>query len=51
MNAPMDFMPRPSAAFAANFEQVIDRAMQAENAAQPPRNYIGASRLGEECLR
>jgi hypothetical protein len=25
--------------------------MQAENAAQPPRNYIGASRLGEECLR
>jgi hypothetical protein len=51
MSEPMDFTPRPSAAFAANFEQIIDRAMQAENAAQAPRNYIGGSRLGEECLR
>jgi hypothetical protein len=50
-NGPMDFTPRPSAAFAAAFEQFIDAAMQAENAAQEPRNYIGASRLGEECLR
>lgn len=47
----MDFTPRPSAAFAANFAGIIDRAMQADNAAQPPRGYIGASRLGEECLR
>lgn len=51
MSEPMNFTPRPSAAFAASFEGIIDRAMQAENAAQPPRNYIGASRLGEECLR
>lgn len=51
MTEPMNFMPRPSAAFAEAFEGVIDRAMQAENQAQPPRNYIGASRLGEECLR
>lgn len=52
MNAPvLDFTPRPSAAFAANFEGIIDRAMQAENDAQTPRNYLGASRLGEECLR
>lgn len=51
MTPPMDFTPRPSAAFAAVFEEFIDAAMQAENAAQPPRNYIGASRLGEECER
>lgn len=51
MTTPMDFAPRPSAAFSANFAGIIDRAMQAKNAAEPPRNYIGASRLGEECLR
>lgn len=51
MTEPMDFMPRPSAAFAACFEGIIDAAMQAENAAQPPRKYLGASRLGEECVR
>lgn len=51
MNAPMDFTPRPSAAFAAHFSGMIDRAMQSKNAAEPKRNYIGASRLGEECLR
>lgn len=51
MNPPMDFLPRPSAAFADHFEGIIDAAMQTENAAQPPRLYIGASRLGEECLR
>lgn len=47
----MDFSPGPSAAFAASFEAIIDKAMQAENQAQPRRKYIGASRVGEECLR
>lgn len=47
----MDFRPRPSAAFASAFEAFIDAAMQREREAQPPRNYIGASVLGEECLR
>jgi hypothetical protein len=51
MTTTMDFTPRPSAAFAAHFEGIIDRAMQAKNEAEPPRSYIGASRLGEECLR
>lgn len=51
MSEPMDFQPRPSAAFAECFEGIIDRAMQADNQAQPPRTYLGASRLGEECER
>jgi hypothetical protein len=51
MTQTMDFTPRPSAAFASAFEELLDKAMQAENAAQPPREYIGGSRLGEECLR
>jgi hypothetical protein len=50
-DATMDFTPRPSAAFAAAFEAFIDAAMQAENAAQEPRDCLGASRLGEECQR
>lgn len=51
MTEPMNFAPKPGAAWSNQFEGLIDRAMQAENAAQPKRNYIGASRLGEECLR
>lgn len=47
----MDFSPGPHAAFSASFEAIIDKAMQAENEAQPKRKYIGASRVGEECLR
>lgn len=49
--APMNFAPKPSAAFAAAFEGIIDRAMQANNAAQPPRKYLGGSRVGDDCLR
>lgn len=51
MPEPMNFAPRPSAEWSANFEGVIDRAMQADNAAQPRRNYLGASRVGDDCLR
>lgn len=47
----MDFTPKPSAEWSANFEAIIDRAMQAKQQAEPRRNYIGASRVGEECLR
>jgi hypothetical protein len=47
----MSFAPRPSVEWSNVFEGIIDAAMQAENAAQPPRNYLGGSRLGEECLR
>lgn len=51
MTEMMNFAPKPSAAFAASFEGIIDAAMQANNAAQPARRYLGASRLGEDCSR
>lgn len=51
MTEPMNFMPRPSAAFAAAFEQHIDAAMQAKQQAEAPRKYLGGSRVGDECLR
>lgn len=51
MTEPMNFAPRPSVEWSANFEAIIDAAMQAENAAQTPRNYLGASRVGDDCLR
>lgn len=47
----MDFTPKPSADWAANFEAIIDAAMQAKQQAEPKRSYIGASRIGDECLR
>lgn len=51
MTEVMNFAPRPSVEWADAFEGIIDAAMQADNAAQAPRNYLGASRLGEECTR
>ena len=47
----MDFTPMPGAEFSANLEGIIDRAMQAKQQAETPRNYLGGSRLGEECQR
>ena len=47
----MNFAPRPSADWAANFEAVIDRAMQARQQAEAARRYLGASRVGDDCLR
>jgi hypothetical protein len=49
--ADMNFAPRPSEAWSEQFENIIDVAMQAENRAQKARSYLGASRLGEDCLR
>jgi hypothetical protein len=51
MPEPMNFAPRPSAAFSESFEGIINAAMEAKQQAQPPRTYLGASRLGEECWR
>lgn len=51
MTEPMNFAPRPSVEWSDNFEGIIDLAMQADNAAQPARNYLGASRLGDDCSR
>lgn len=47
----MNFAPRPSAQWSDNFEAIIDAAMEAENAKREPRTYLGASRVGDDCLR
>lgn len=47
----MDFSPSPHVLFSAAVQKHIDAAMEAANKAQTPRNYLGGSRLGEECLR
>lgn len=49
--ATMNFAPRPSADWAANFESIVDAAMEARQQAEPPRKYLGASRVGDDCLR
>lgn len=47
----MDFAPSPHVAFSNAMQDLIDAAMEARNQAETPRNYLGASRLGEECER
>lgn len=47
----MDFTPKPSVQWSDNFQSIIDAAMQAEQQAQTPRDYLGASRIGDDCLR
>lgn len=47
----LDFTPKPAADFSAAFEALIDEAMMAAQQAEPKRGYLGASRVGEECLR
>jgi hypothetical protein len=37
--------------FGARINSAIDAALVAERAAQPPRDYLGASRIGEPCAR
>ena len=40
-----------SAGFAEGINALIDDTLSAENAAQPPRDYLGGSRLGVPCKR
>lgn len=48
----LDFNHRAKPAdFRTAFVNVIDAAMEADNQAQKPRDYLGGSRLGEECAR
>lgn len=47
----LDFGQPAGEAFAAAFNELIDAAVKAERDAQPPRDYLGGSRLGEECQR
>jgi hypothetical protein len=49
MDNAFDFNHRPN--ISERISAAIDAAMQAENQAQPRREYLGASRLGEECAR
>ena len=45
----LDFNHRPS--FTERVSELIDQALCAEYKAQPERDYLGASRLGENCSR
>lgn len=45
----LDFNHRPS--FTERVSELIDQALCAEHKAQPDRDYLGASRLGENCSR
>jgi hypothetical protein len=51
MAGEMNFAPRPSIEWSDNLTSIIDTAMQAENASRPRREYLGASRVGDDCLR
>jgi hypothetical protein len=42
---------RPAATVSASINAQIDAALVRGNRAQPPRNYLGASRIGEPCSR
>jgi len=45
----LDYNPRPS--FADRVNAAVDRALTAEQATLPPRDYLGGSRLGHACER
>ena len=41
----------PNAALAARLDVILETALTAERDASPTRDYLGASRIGEPCLR
>jgi hypothetical protein len=45
----LDFNHQPT--LSEKLTDLIDSALQTENQAQTPRNYLGASRLGVACDR
>lgn len=47
----MNFAPSANATFSDRMNRLIDAALERENAQQAPRDYLGGSRLGVECLR
>lgn len=47
----LDFAPDMNARLTKALNGLIDEALEAEAAAQEPRDYLGGSRLGVECLR
>lgn len=47
----MNFAPTASEELSDKINRLIDDALEKENAAQPKRDYLGASRVGVECMR
>lgn len=47
----LDFTPDPNKTLTDRIMREIDRALVEKNQAETPRNYLGGSRLGVECLR
>lgn len=47
----MNFGPSADETLSNAVNAVVDAALEAENALQKPRDYIGGSRLGLECIR
>jgi hypothetical protein len=47
----MDFQPNKNEPFADAFQAIVDDAMEIEAMEREERNYLGGSRLGEECVR
>ena len=47
----LNLAPTDREKLSASINPLIDAALQAENAKQERRNYLGGSRLGEECMR
>jgi hypothetical protein len=47
----MDFSRDPQRTISDRVNRLIDTALEAENNAQTPRDYLGGSRLGVECQR
>lgn len=48
---PLNLAPSAGEKLSTSINGLIDYALQQENALQKRRNYLGASRLGEECMR
>jgi hypothetical protein len=47
----LTFGPRPWEAFSTEINRLVDDAAEIENKTRQARDYLGASRIGEECLR
>jgi hypothetical protein len=47
----MDFSRNPAGTLSDRINALINTALEDENAKQKPRDYLGGSRLGVECLR
>lgn len=51
LDGAISFAPDHNARLTRAINRLIDKALEAETAAQTPRDYLGGSRMGHECLR